>query len=209
MRLILIAGLLFILTRGFAQNTATVPPDTILLNNGRMVISQITDTVGTEVTVIKPHSRRHKKIGIGKESIFSIKYGSTGKEEIYYIYDTLTDHDYTVDEARKFIAGEQDAQQGYHAAGVSAAAFAVGFLSGASLGSVISFGPPFLFTGLMTYPRIRVRHKSVKDKSNATSDAYLRGYDVTARRKRTLRSLLWGGVGLIGGLAAHFTVLVK
>ncbi len=166
------------------------------------------DTSGADITVIKPNSRRHKKIEISKEAIFSIRFGSTGKEDIYYTYDTLIGNDFTVDEVRKFIAGEQDAQRGYHAIGISIAAFAVGFASGATFGGdIFSFVPPFLFEGIMTYPVIHVRHRTVKDLKIANTDPYLYGYYLVASNKRMLRSLLWGGIGIAGGIIANIEII--
>jgi hypothetical protein len=181
-----------------------VTPDTILLNNGKVLITQVVDTIGENITVLNPKSRKHKKIEINKEGVFSIKFGSTGKEDVLYIYDTLVGHDFTVDDARKFIAGEQDAIRGYHAVGVSIAAFAIGFVSGDYEGSFFGAFPPFLFDGIMTYPAIHVRHKSVRDMKIANTDPYLYGYYLAASSKRMLHSFLWSGIGLVTGLATNF-----
>ncbi len=207
--LILFLGLLPL----YADSQPTIPdvipatPDTVLFNNGKVMAARVVDSSAGTITIEKLNSHKHKKIEIDREEVFSIRYGKTGKEEVLYVYDTLVGHDYTVEEARKFIAGEQDAQKGYHAIGVSIAAFAIGFGSGTAFGSAISFGPPFLFAGIMAYPTIRVRHKSVHDMKNIGSDSYLEGYDITARRKRTLHSFVWSGIGLAAGLVAHFVLI--
>jgi hypothetical protein len=191
------------------SDIAKVIPDTVLLNNGKVLVTQVVDTVGMNITVIDPKSRKHKKIDIDKEGVFSIKFGSTGKEDVYYIYDTLIGHDFTVDDARKFIAGEQDAERGFHAVGVSIAAFTVGFVSGAYEGNFFAAGPPFLFDGIMTYPAIRVRHKSVSDIKIANTDPYLYGYYLTASSRRMVRSFLWSGIGLVSGLVVNFVFISK
>jgi hypothetical protein len=197
----------------FADSQSTIPdvirntPDTVLFNNGKVLAVHVVDSSAATITIEKLNSHKHKKIEIDKEEVFSVRYGKSGKEEVYYVYDTLVEHDYTVEEARRFIAGEQDAQRGYHAIGVSIAAFSIGFGSGVAFGSAFSFGPPFLFAGIMTYPTVRVKHKSVHDMKNASSDSYLEGYDITARRKRTLHSFVWSGIGLAAGMIAHFVLL--
>jgi hypothetical protein len=208
------AFLFFIVLTSSAQLAPNVDPerapqplDTILLNNGKILITQVVDTVGEMVTVIKPNSHKHKKVEIDKEGIFSIRFGSTGKEDMFYTYDTLVGHDYKVDEARKFIEGEQDAQHGFHAVGISIISFTVGVASGATLGGILGLAPPFTLSGFITYPRIKVRHKSVRNKANGTNDAYLYGYDITARRKRTLHSFLWGGIGTIIGIIIHPSII--
>jgi hypothetical protein len=203
-----IFSFLFLYLNVYSQSSPiTAIPDTVLLNSGKVFVTQVVDTVGMNITVIDPKSRKHKKIEIDKEGVFSIKFGSTGKEDVYYIYDTLIGHDFTVDDARKFIAGEQDAEKGFHAVGISIAAFAVGFASGATVGSIFAFGPPFLFDGIMTYPAVHVRHKSVRDLKIANTDPYLYGYYLTASRKRMLRSFLWSGVGLAAGIVTNLILL--
>lgn len=195
---------LFCMILAKAQNPlpASEVNDSILLNGGRYVVAHITDTNGFSVEITKLHSRKHKKREILKENIFSIKYGATGKESVFYIYDTLIGNDFTVAEARQFIAGEQDAQRGYHALGTSAAAFVIGTISG-SLGTFYAIAPPFAFAGFMSYNYVRIRHKSVKNMENVKHDAYLQGYSLVARKKRTLRAMLWGGIGMIAGTFLH------
>jgi len=190
------------------MSTAIIP-DTILLNNGNILVAHVTDTLAGTVFAEKLNSRKHKKLEIDREEVFSIKFGSSGREVVNYIYDTLTGHDLTVAEARAFIQGEQDAQRGFHAVGISIASFAIGVGSGIGLGSIFSFGPPFIFAGIVSYPAIRVRRKSVKDLKIATTDPYLYGYDMTARRKRTLHSIVWSGVGLAVGLVINTIIFNK
>jgi hypothetical protein len=191
-----------------AQSNNTIPqgsiPDTVLLNTGKTVITHVTDTIGFSVQMMKPH-RKHKKIEIDKDNIFQITFGSSGKCVVLYIYDTLIGNDLTVDEARRFIAGEQDAERGYHAFGTSAAAFAVGAGSGI-VGSFFALAPPFAFAGFMSYKYVKIRHHSVKNIDNVHHDGYLYGYSMVARRKRTLRALLWGGIGVVVGTTLHYTV---
>jgi len=180
-------------------------PDTILLSDGRTVVSHVIDTTGYAVTITKPHSRKHKKIEIDKDVIFQITFGNSGKQVVFYIYDTLIGNNFTVDEARRFIAGEQDAQRGFGAMGTSAAAFAVGTLSGIA-GSFFALVPPFAFAGFMSYHYVKIRHNSVKNMENVKHDAYLYGYSIVARRKRTMRALLWGGLGIIAGTVVHYII---
>ena len=207
MRIAIAFFFLFILPfYGYSQDSRElVAPDTILLNNGKIIITQVTETSSPSViTIIKPGSRKHKKIEIDREDIFSVKYAKTGKEDIYYIYDTLVGHDFTVEDARKFIAGEQDAQKGFHAVGISVTAFVIGFASGDYEGNFFAAVPPFFFEGITSYPVIRVRHKGVRDIKIANTDPYLYGYYLAASGKRMLHSFLWSGIGLVSGLAANF-----
>jgi hypothetical protein len=193
----------------FAQaNTVTTSsngPDTMLFINGKVMAVHVLDTSGATITIEKWNSKKHKKIEVDREHVFSIKYAGSGKEVMIYFYDTLVGHDFTVEEARQFIAGEQDAQRGYRAIGACVGAFTVGLASGVVFGSFIAFAPPMLYSGLMSVPAIHIRHKSVSNMDNVKKDPYLYGYDLAGRRKRTLRSLVWGGVGLVAGLVLNFT----
>jgi hypothetical protein len=208
--LILLACIASVCTE--AQNTLSLQqgniPDTILLNDGRVLITQITDTVGYSVEMIKPHSRKHKKIEIDKENIFQITFGNTGKCVVIYFYDTLIGNDFTVEEARRFITGEQDAQRGFHALGTTAASFAVGTISGI-IGSFFALAPPFLFAGFMSYHYVKIRHHSVGNIDNVHHDSYLYGYSQVARRKRVSKSLLWGGIGVVVGTVLHYAIFVN
>lgn len=182
-------------------------PDTVLLNDGRVLITHVTDTAGYSVELIKPHSHRHKKIEIDKDNIFQITFGNSRKTVVLYFYDTLIGNDMTVEEARQFIAGEQDAQRGYHAFGTSAGAFAVGATSGVILGSFFALAPPFGYAGFMSYNYVKVRHKSVLKMENVHHDSYLFGYALVARRKRTMKAWLWGGIGVVVGSVVHFVII--
>jgi hypothetical protein len=208
MNKLILCGLFFLITRvisGQAYFPETEIKDSILLNNGKYVVSHITDTAGFSVELVKPHSRGQRKVEILKDNIFSIRFGATGKTSVFYVYDTLIGNDFTVEEARRFISGEQDAERGYHAFGTTAAAFAVGVASGA-VGSFLALVPPFAFAGFMSYKYVKIRHGSVHNMNNVHSDAYLYGYAFVARRKRTLKALMWGGIGVAVGTVAHFII---
>ena len=197
---------------GVCQSPQMMPksniPDTIVLDDGKTIVAHITDTAGFSVQIEKPHSHRHKKLEIEKDFIFQITFGNSGKKEILYFYDTLIGNDLTVDEARRFIEGEQDAQRGFHALGTSAAGFAVGVVAG-TIGSFFALAPPFAFAGFMSYGYVKIRHKSVKNMDNVHHDGYLYGYSVVARRKRTSKALLWGFIGVIVGTAIHYGIVTK
>ncbi len=180
-------------------------PDTIILNDGKVIITHITDTNGYSVEMIRPRSHKHKKLEIEKENIFQITFGNTGKCVVIYFYDTLIGNDYTVEEARRFISGEQDAERGFHAVGTSAAAFAVGTASGV-VGTFFALAPPFLFAGFMSYRYVKIRHHSVQNLENVHHDSYLYGYSQVARRKRVMKAMLWGGIGVIVGTAIHYSL---
>ncbi len=197
-------------TSAAAQNRLTMPecaiPDTLLLDDGKIVITHITDTVGYAVEMLKPNSKKHKKLEVDKDDLFQITFGCNGKKEIFYNYDTLIGNDMTVDEARRFIEGEQDAQRGFHAFGTSAAAFAVGAGAGI-VGSFFALAPPFIFAGFMSFKYVKIRHHSVRSLENVHHDGYLYGYSMVARRKRSSKALLWGAIGVAVGTVVHYIIV--
>ncbi len=122
--------------------------DTVLLNSGKIVITHVTDTLGFSVQMVRPHSHKHKKMDIDKDNIFQITFGNSGKQVVFYFYDTLIGNDMTVDEARRFIAGEQDAEHGYRALWTSMGAFGLGAASGIVLGVFFCICPACRFCGI-------------------------------------------------------------
>jgi len=199
--------LLFLLTcRGIAQTADSIhaKPDTLLLNNGKIIIAHIIDTSGYTVDVIKNHGR--EKIEVDKSDIFQITYGNSGKQVIIYIYDSLVNDQFTIPEARIFIAGEQDARRGFPALGASIAGFVIG-AGAAIISPVLAIPTPLLFAGIeYKHQYVKINHKSVRNMDNVTHDSYLRGYALGARQKRLRRALIWGGVGAVVGTVLHFTL---
>ncbi|HTA26181.1 MAG TPA: hypothetical protein VK809_00210 [Bacteroidia bacterium] len=193
-----------------AQNKSAIVesaiPDTLLLDDGKVIITHVTDTLGYAVEMIKPRSKKHKKIEIDKGDLFQITFGNSGKKIVFYNYDTLIGNDLTVDEARRFIEGEQDAQRGFHAFGTSAAGFSVGVGAGV-IGSFFALAPPFIFAGFMSYKYVKIRHHSVRSMENVHHDGYLYGYSMVARRKRFSKALLWGGIGVVVGTVVHYVIV--
>jgi hypothetical protein len=180
-------------------------PDSILLNSGRYLSVRVVDTSGFAIQIEKLNSKKHRRVEVPRDNIFSIKFGSSGKEVIFYTCDTLLGNEFTVDEVRRFIAGEQDAQRGYRSRGTLAGSFVIGVTAGI-IGQVIAIIPPFLYSTLTTPFPVKIRHKSVRNIHNVVSDAYLRGYALTAKHKRTMNSLLWGEIGAAVGLFIHIEI---
>src|ERR1035437_8442052 len=113
----------FFSKKGMSQNGN----DTILLLNGVVVITTVIDTTnGT--TAFKNPKNQKKTLVIENDRIFSIS-NSKG-EFLIYQYDTIVGNEFTVDEMRYFIHGEQDAQKSFKARG----AFWGNFLIGAGAG---------------------------------------------------------------------------
>lgn len=174
--------------------------DTILLLNGSVVIGTVVDTLNGVTTLRNPKDSTKNDI-IENDRIFSITNASG--ESIMYVYDTLIGNEFTIDEMRYFIYGEQDAEKGYKARGAFWGNMLIG-AAGAVTGSFLCPIPPFTFTALSGLPNVKVRSKTVSKVDYVKHDTYIMGYERVVRKKRKISSLVGGGVGIGAGLGTFF-----
>lgn len=193
--------ILFSLQFFFSKNGASQNGnDTILLLNGGIVITTVIDTTnGT--TVFKNPKNQMKTFAIENDRIFSIS-NSKG-EFIIYEYDTIVGNEFTIDEMRYFIRGEQDAQKSFKARGAFWGNILIGAGAGVT-GSLLSPIVPFAFSALVGLPKIKIKKKGVSNLEYLNHETYLMGYERVARKKRKIKSLIGGGVGLGVGLGTYF-----
>ncbi|MGQ0828554.1 MAG: hypothetical protein ACT4ON_09185 [Bacteroidota bacterium] len=182
--------------KGFSQ----IGTDTILLLNGNIIITNIIDSTGGSVSFKNPKKPKKNTV-IENDRIFSIT-DSTG-ENIIYTYDTIIGNEFTIEEMRYFIRGEQDAQKGFKAKGAFWGNLFVGAGAGIT-GFFFSPAAPFIFTALSGVPKVKIKKECVSDLECLNHDAYLMGYERVADKKRQLRSLVSGGIGLAAGLTTFF-----
>jgi hypothetical protein len=170
--------------------------DTVLMMNGDAIICTVVDTTNG-LTSIKNPKNPNKNITLENDRIFSIK--SPAGESIMYVYDTVIGNEFTIDEMRYFIYGEQDADHKFKAKGCLIIGAAVGLLSGVT-GSFLCPIPPFAFAALSGIPKVKIKKSTVSNPEYLTHDPYLMGYERVAKKKRKLKSLIGGGIGLAVGL---------
>ncbi len=197
---------LFILIFSCISNVSIsqINSDTILFFNGKTLITTVTNitkpTKIQEGTISHTKKRNTDKIKIiSSDDVFSIKR-STGEKMIYF-YDTAFGNEFTVEEMRLYMLGHLDASQlknGY-------LAFTVNMILSVGVGATGTFlAPviPFMVAGLFGLPKVKVKNKYVSNPDYLKHDPYLMGYEHEGKRKRKLKSLLGGGIGLIAGLIA-------
>jgi len=192
----------FILLQFFfsKKGTSQEGNDTILLLNGAVVITTVIDTTnGT--TIFKNPKNLKKTLSIENDRIFSIS--NKKGEFLIYEYDTIVGNEFTIDEMRYFIRGEQDAQKNFKARGALWGNILIGAGAGVT-GSLLSPIAPFTFSALVGLPKIKIKKKGVSDLELLKQDAYLMGYERVARKKRKIRSLIGGVTGLGVGIGTYF-----
>jgi hypothetical protein len=174
--------------------------DTIVLLNGNVVVAEVVDTTDG-LTSIRDPKRAGRNIVIENDRIFSIT-DSSG-EHLLYVYDTVIGNEFTIPEMRYFILGEQDAEKGFKANGAFFGNMALGAAAGVT-GFFLCPVPPFAFTALSGMPKVKIKRSTVSNPEYLKQDAYLMGYERVARKKRKIRSLIGGGIGLGVGLGTFF-----
>lgn len=185
---------LFVFSQSFQAESMK---DTLLLINGNVLITKVIDTTNGVTVVVNP-KKTEKRLIIDNDKIFSIKRDTS--ETIMYVYDSVPGDEFTVDEMRYFIRGEQDAQKGFKAKGSLYGNMALSAGAGVT-GSFLCPIVPFVFAALVGIPKVKIKKSSVRDLNDLNSASYLMGYQRVARKKRKINSLIGGGAGLIVGLS--------
>lgn len=193
--IIFIVLLGFTAKKGFTQNGN----DTILFINGTTVVSTITDTANGLTTYVHPKKPQKSKT-VDSDRIFSVT--NKGGERLVYKQDTLG-NELTVEEMRYYIAGQKDARKAIKGRGGFWTNMAVSAGAGIT-GSFLTPIVPFAVAGLLGLPHVKIKEGSVSDPENKNHDAYLMGYDHEGKRKRKVKALIGGGIGLFVGLGTSF-----
>jgi hypothetical protein len=178
--------------------------DTLLLINGKTIITTITDidTVNALVSFVKPkHVKKIKTID--SDRIFSI----TDKEgeHVIYMQDTVG-NELSELEMRQFIFGQQDARKVVKGNAGLCLNMLISLGAGAT-GSFLTPVVPFLIAGALGLPGAKINEDKVAHPELIYTDAYKLGYVQEAKRKRKVRSLIGGGIGLAIGLGT--SVILK
>lgn len=181
--------------------TTLTPTDTILLNDGRVIITTIVgiDTSNTLLSYRKP-KKPEKTRRLFVDEIFSIT--DQKGERILYIPDTLGEN-YSAQEMRYLIAGQQDGRRTRFAYAPFVANFVASAASSVT-GSFFSPVTPLLFTAIFNMPRVKIRDEDVSNTGYLDKGAYVDGYKQEVYKKRRVQTLLGGGLGFLAGITTSF-----
>ncbi len=175
-------------------------PDSILMINGDVFHGKVIRLTERDL-VVKDSEKAVQEFNIDKELVFS--YSNATGEYIVYTYDTLSGNDFTIDEMRYFIRGEQDGKKGFKARPAFYTNMVIGAASGIT-GSVFFPVPVFAFAVLAGIPKVKINRNTVRNQDDLTHPPYIMGYERMARRKRKIQSLVGGGIGLVAGIGTFF-----
>lgn len=141
------------------------------------------------------------------ESVFSV-VDSLKREKIWYFQDTLFGNDFTVDQMRFYIKGEQDARAGYKPIWPMIGGFAgsAGLVIGLDL-EVMAIPIPLVYAGLMSFPRVHVTKGSLTDPLLEGDDYYAYGYGRAGKGKRVMKCLWSSLAGVAVGLAVRQLII--
>jgi hypothetical protein len=199
-RLSIFLSISFFAIRLFGQTTE--PLDTVFLMSGRTVAGVVKDSTDDQLKILIPKKGNFKADFIDLDLVYSVKY-KTGVESIFYKQDTLFGNYYTAQEVRYFLQGERDAVRSYRCPVWSGGAFAAGFAGAMYGGYIFTFFTPFAYAGTTTFFRIKIKPGTVSNPDYLKYDTYLLGYEKEARKRRIFRALIWGGIGMVGGIATN------
>lgn len=134
------------------------------------------------------------------ERVFST-VDSTGKETVWYFQDMMLGNEYSIEEMRWFLKGQQDARDGYKSPWATWGGFALsaGLVIGLDMEVNSLFIPP-VWTGIVALPRVNVTRGSLRDPGMEGNELYAYGYAGVGRTKRVLRGLVGSFAGVAVGL---------
>lgn len=203
-RILLVLSIFFTGHFLFAQTTTVL--DTVYLMSGETVVGVVKDSVDDELKILIPKKGNFKADFIDLDLVYSVKYGATGTESVFYKQDTLFGNYYTPQEVKYFLEGERDARRAYRCPWWDAGAFAAGFAGGYSRSFIFTFLPPFVYSGATTFFRIKIKPGTVSNPDFLKYDTYLLGYEKEARKRRVFSTMIWAGAGMVAGFATSLVV---
>lgn len=201
MRLVLLSSVCFACVTGlFGQ-------DHILLMNGETIDAKVLGQSTLEVRYALITKGKVKERAEPTENVFSVT-DSLKVEKLWYFQDSLFGNDFSVQEMRHYIRGEQDARKGYK----PIIPMIGGFVAGAGL--VIGLDMEFMallippvYGGAMALPRVHVTRGSITNPLMDGDNFYAYGYARAGKNKRIIRSLLSSAVGVAVGLGLNQFVI--
>lgn len=182
--------LLSVIESGFAQNK-------ILLINGKVIEAENYTVGDIFVTYKKAGDKRSGARAVDRYDVFSITSLDGTEEVLYKPIDSL---DFSVEDVRLYIRGEQVAKTHYNSTGASVSSAIIG--AGSSILYFYALPIPMLYGVVLGRFNPRKMHLPENiEPAVAESEAFRMGYEKSARNTKIQKSLKWGYISLGVGLA--------
>lgn len=172
----------------------------IILINGKTVPFKLIESDGYDLVYRTPDPKSKLK-KMDPERVFSLQY-MDGTERIIFQQDTLDPLEFTIDEMRLFIKGEQDADLHYH----NNLNKGVAFVVGAAASSIAIYGlpVPFAYAAIVGSFTPDVTKIKGANQEMLKIPEYREGFEKKARDRKIRNALVSGFIGF----AAGFTTLI-
>ena len=177
---------------------------TIQLTNGRTYEGKVIKINDSTLVYEYMKKRIFRKNEVDIDRVFSIKFAD-GNELIVYKQDSALGNDYSVQEMRYFILGEQDAYKNYNATMTAIVGVPIG-IAGGYFAPFVSFATPFVYAGVNLIPKIKIKKKTVPNEDYLKHETYIVGYERVARFKK-IKNSIWSSItGVALGLTGYLLI---
>lgn len=173
--------------------------DTIVFLSGRQIPVKSVE-VNTGYLSYRLDDKKARLRKVDNYRLFGIRYAN-GTEQVIYREDSYDSLDFSVDQMRLFIRGEQDADRYFKGRANMAASFVFG--AAASYFTIYGLLIPPLYSTVVGAFSPNVQKSPVSDPALRDVPEYVEGYQRKVRDKKIRNSLLAG----LAGFASGFIVL--
>lgn len=182
--------------------------DVILKMSGHEIDCKITEVNDFEVRYeVKNKRGKVKTLSNPRSDIFSIT-PKDSTEQVFYSQDTFIGDDFTVQEMRVYIAGEQDALAGYDPRPTTYVGYGLGATGGylAEGGLITPMIIPITYTLFQLVPKVKIREKTISNPAHRFDEIYAMGYESVARSRKILGGLKGSSIGAVAGVVVYFII---
>ncbi|MFM1931984.1 MAG: hypothetical protein RL226_1287 [Bacteroidota bacterium] len=176
---------------------------TIVRMSGAEIPCILTKTDGIDLEFETTRKGKISQRSLHKSEVFAVRF-NTG-EWVLYGPDPFLGDDYSVDEMRTFIAGENDGRNHNITptviGGVVVGAAGPLVTNGALVFSVL---PAVLYGVYPLVPYIKVQGKNISNPDYKHNEVYAAGYERTARPKKVVGAFKSAGAGMVAGIITYF-----
>lgn len=178
-------------------SVACFSQDKIVLINGKQIIGK---NIGLGGNSISYNTVKGKTKKMHTDRAFSIQYAN-GSEKVIYTADPLDPSDFSVEEMRMFIKGEQEASLYYTNYFHTGLALTIG--QAASAFAIYGLILPPLYATIVGGHSPDMEKMKVSDPGNLYNSSFKEGYLKKVRERKIRNGLLGGFIGFVAG----FTII--